>query len=626
MKDNMLSIPKLKSSVTLKCVDEEEKIFLIGNYTYSINTKQIDLQDILTNPYYWLGNVELADFAGTGIYQWYRRTEAVKGIRFIKRDSAVKLRSKLKTGFMEIMAAKEFSIPGLHYATVMLQSESEEDNIAAVTYFSEILGDSKAAHYKLALETAFRPVIINNLNTRRKMFLAAFQTLRNDLFYNLLDLYTRTDHNFINNEIITEIDNLSRGDENLNEIESVLEKNISEVTELTNLSNTPVPSLFSLLVSYGVNHPLSFYHIRRFFLQHELYGKIKNIRDLALSSRLEIRKQFTLWLGVNRQVAIDPETGEEYRWDDVLIFDQSISASDQSILRKAIIEKQIIREAIFLFSGGTLIRLNDILPSGVWISKFTESDDRSVFRVTVQTRFQGGFDISIHLNRNIPPEMLAEELKWKVIAGTEINGEKLAARFGGVWDDYNIWTEEFINEETVERFIRREYKKKDDAAIEKLRNLWKFFVWNAAAAYVKFWKLSEMRMELTDTTPDGIVVSSHDYQTGCIITSFSKRRESRSTLDFIMNFFESFVKNTEEKYPKIKKASVWNAIFSGIIEAEGLDGGVQLINKFRHELEATDIREKDDIIKRIDSFLRQNIIASAGNHRFLSDLKRNQSF
>lgn len=48
-------------------------------------------------------------------------------------------------------------------------------------------------------------------------------------------------------------------------------------------------------------------------------------------------------------MAIDPETGEEYRWDDVLIFDQAISEADQSILRRAISEKQIIREAIFLF-------------------------------------------------------------------------------------------------------------------------------------------------------------------------------------------------------------------------------------------------------------------------------------
>lgn len=612
LKDNLLSIPKLKSSLVIKSIDEEENIFLIGNYSYRINTKQIDLQDIFTNPFYWLGNVELVNFAGQGIFQWYRRTEAEKDISFINRISSVTLPDDLKNSFSDILSAKEISILGFHYATVMLQSESEEDNKASLSYFNEVLKDSKSTHYKLAVEIAFRPFIINNINTRRKMFLAAFQTLRKELFRKLLDLYVTTDYNFINNQIIIEIDILSRGDENLNEIELVLEKHISTITAKTQLSKTAVPLLCELLVSYGVNHPLSFYRIRRFFLQYELYGSTKDIRNIALKSRLEIRNQFTTWLGENQRVAIDSETGEEYRWDDVLIFDQAISENDQTILKKAIIEKQIIREAIFLFSGGTLISLNNILPSGVWISKFSDSEERSIFRVTVQSRFQGGFDLSIHLNHNTHPEMLAEEIKWKVIAGTEINGEKLAAKFGGVWDDYNLWTEEFINEETVERFIRREYKKRDETAIEKLRNLWKFFVWNAAAAYVKFWKLSEMKMELTDTTPDELVVSPHDYQTGCIITSFSKRRKTESTLGFIMNFYESFVKKTEEKYPEIKKASVWNAIFSGIIEAEGIDDGVHLINKFRRELDSSNNQKKDDIIPRIDSFLR-----NIKNHGYL---------
>jgi long-chain acyl-CoA synthetase len=612
LKDNLLSIPKVKSSVIIKCISEEEKIFLIGNYSYNINAKQIDLQDIITNPFYWLGNVELANFAGQGIFEWYRRTEAEKDIKFISKVSPVSVESGLRSDLLEIVSAKEISILGLHYATALLQSEAQEDNNISLTYFNEVLKDQKSNHYKLAVEIAFRPNIINNIDIRRKMFLAAFQTLRKDQFRRLLDLYTEIDYTFINHEIITKIDRLSRGDENLNEIEAVLENHISKVASKTLVSKTAVPSLYKLLVSYGVNHPFSFYQIRRFFLQYELYGNVKDIRNLALKSRVEIRKQFTTWLGINRQVAIDPETGEEYRWEDVLIFDQAISESDQATLKKAISDKQILREAIFLFFGGTLISLNNILPSGVWISKFSESEDRSVFRATIQTRFQGGFDISIHLNHNTLPEMLAEEIKWKVIAGTEINGEKLAARFGGVWDDYNIWTEEFINEETVERFIRREYKKKDETAIEKLRNLWKFFVWNAASAYVKFWKLSEMKMELTDTTPDGIVVSPHDYQTGCIITSFSKRRKTKSTLGFIMNFYESFVKQTEEKYPEIKKASVWNAIFSGIIEAEGIDNGVHLINRFRRELSNSDVQIKDEVIARIDSFLR-----NIKNHGYL---------
>jgi len=612
LRDNAILIPKLNSTLLIKNINEAENIFQIGNFSYRINTKQIDLQDILTNPFYWLGNVELVEFAGQGIFRWYRKTEAERDIEFVERIIPVKNDEVIRNNFAETLFAKEISILGLHFGMVMLQSDLIEDNNKAIEYFSEILRDIKSTHYKLAVEIAFRPKLINELSIQRKMFLAAFQSLRKDNFRKLLELYTGIDHKFLNKEIILSIENISRGDENLKEIETVIENFVVSITSKSHLSKTSIPNLFQLLVSYGFNHPSSYERIRRFFLQYELYGSTKDLRAIALKSRMEIRNQFTAWLGQNQRVAIDPETGEEYRWDDVLIFDQAISEDDQSILRRAISERQIIREAIFLFSGHVLISLNNILPSGVWISKYSETEKRSVFRVTVQTRFQGGFDLAIHLNHKEASEMIEEEIKWKVIAGTEVNGEKLAAKLGGLWEDYNLWTEEFVGDESVERFIRREYKRNDELTLEKLRNLWKFFVWSAAAAYVKFWKLSDMKMELTDTTPDGLIVSPHDYQTGCIITSFSKRRKTESTLAFVMNFYESFVKQTEEKYPQIKKASVWNAIFSGIIEAEGIENGISLINKFRRELGISDGDKKEDISTRIDSFIR-----NVKNHGYL---------
>ena len=496
LRDSAILIPKLNSTLLIKNINEAENIFQIGNFSYRINTKQIDLQDILTNPFYWLGNVELVEFAGQGIFRWYRKTEAERDIEFVERIIPVKNDEVIRNNFAETLFAKEISILGLHFGMVMLQSDLIEDNNKAIEYFSEILRDIKSTHYKLAVEIAFRPKLINELSIQRKMFLAAFQSLRKDNFRKLLELYTGIDHKFLNKEIILSIENISRGDENLKEIETVIENFVVSITSKSHLSKTSIPNLFQLLVSYGVNHPSSYERIRRFFLQYELYGSTKDLRAIALKSRMEIRNQFTAWLGQNQRVAIDPETGEEYRWDDVLIFDQAISEADQSILRRAISERQIIREAIFLFSGHVLISLNNILPSGVWISKYSETEKRSVFRVTVQTRFQGGFDLAIHLNHKEAPEMIEEEIKWKVIAGTEVNGEKLAAKLGGLWEDYNLWTEEFVGDESVERFIRREYKRNDELTLEKLRNLWKFFVWSAAAAYVKFWKLSDMKMEL----------------------------------------------------------------------------------------------------------------------------------
>ncbi len=612
IESNVLSIPKLNASLIIKVIDDEKKIFQIGNYSYTIKTKQIDLQDIFTNPFYWLGNTGVVEFTGSGIFRWFRKLEPQKELEFIERVSAVNANDAERINLDEMLIAKEVSILGLHIATVMLQSNDDNDVEKSIEYFSDILKDVNSTYYKLVGEIVFRPNIIQKIESKRKIFLAALKTFRKDNFQKLLQSYVDLDSEFLDSRIINTIDNISRGNENLKEIESVLENQILNFNSETSLDKTSIPNLFDLLVSYGANHPSSYEGIRRFILQFELYAPIKDLRDLARESRLELRRLFTNWLGEVPKVSIDPETGEEYRWADVLIFDETISERDKDILTRALSERQIIREAVFLISNGVLISLNNILPSGVWISKFSETERRSVFRVTIQTRFLGGFDIAIHLNHTDNAEDVEEEGKWKVIAGTDIVEEKIAAKYGGLWEDFNLWTEEFVGDESIERFIRRESKRNDAVTNEKIRNLWKFFVWNASAAYVKFWKLSEMKTELAEINTDTVVVAQHDYQTKCIITSFSHRRKSESLLSFIMNFYEKFVKPAEEKYPLIKKPSVWNAIFSGIIETLGVDEGVNLINKFRKEVEKSDIEIKDNISYRI-----QLLINNIKEHGYL---------
>jgi long-subunit acyl-CoA synthetase (AMP-forming)/predicted GNAT family acetyltransferase len=603
MSSDKLTIPKLNTSLTIKCVDENKGFFQVGNYIYSIGSNHIDLQSILTNPYYWLGNLELNNFAGEGIFQWYRKKEAEKDISFVNNIPELKVSEELRKRFLQILNGKEISLLGLHYGTIMLQSENKPDCEHAVLYFRELLSDETNIIYRLAYQVAYRPQLNNDLEIRRGLFRAAVQKLRKENLKNLLTIYLDQNYNLLNDELILYFDNISRGDENLSEIEQVLHNYISGIKSRTSLNKTPVPSLIDLLISFGINHPLSYKHIRRLFLRYELYSTKKEIRVLAKKARMELRVGLRKWLGLNLKVAIDPETGEEYRWEDVLVFEQDIDEKEIQHLKQSLIQKPVIREAVFLFSDGVLVTLNNLLPSGVWISILYELSDRKVYRVAVQTRFQGSYDITLHVNKNISPEMVDEEIKWIIIAGTEINGERLASRFGGLWEEYSLWTEEFNAGDSVARFIQRESRKNDEASLEKIRSLWKFFGWNAASAYIRFWKLAEYKLELVDPSPENIIVTPHDYQTGCILTSFANRQPTKSLLSFFMNFYNSFVQKTEEKYPFIKKASISNSIFSALIEVEGYENGIKIINKLRKELIKSDINIKDHFLFRIDTFL-----------------------
>ncbi len=128
----------------------------------------------------------------------------------------------------------------------------------------------------------------------------------------------------------------------------------------------------------------------------------------------------------------------------------------------------LIREAIFLFSRGVLVRLNDIPPGGVWVSLLGEEHGKSVYRVTVQTRYQGSFDIAVNVNHDISFEDIMDEINWLIQSGTSAGERKLVEDFGGYWNEYDLWSEEFIQGETAGKFILRMIRQQDPMMDERL--------------------------------------------------------------------------------------------------------------------------------------------------------------
>ncbi|NNG26367.1 MAG: GNAT family N-acetyltransferase, partial [Ignavibacteriaceae bacterium] len=134
--------------------------------------------------------------------------------------------------------------------------------------------------------------------------------------------------------------------------------------------------------------------------------------------------------------------------------------------------------------------------------------------------------------------------------------------------------------------------------------LWTFFVWNAAKAYFNFWQLTNREIELANPLPDNITIPSHDYHRGTLLYSVSQRKKSSSIISYFINFYNLFVKKTFEEFPVLKNDSIWNYIFSGVIEADGEVGGLKILKEFRKELrKQNNIEEKEFLLKKIDSFI-----------------------
>ncbi len=174
---------------------------------------------------------------------------------------------------------------------------------------------------------------------------------------------------------------------------------------------------------------------------------------------------------------------------------------------------------------------------GIWISLLGKHHGKSVYRISIQTRFQGSFDFALNVNTGLEYQQIIEEIDWLIRAGTVYEGKKLVEDFGGYWKEYNLWSEEFIHGETAGKFIRRVSKHKNESYKERAKILWPYFIWSGLSAYIDFWQRTNQTLEISDPSLENIIIPGHDYQTGSRIVSISERRKHKSLLDLLLNFY-----------------------------------------------------------------------------------------
>jgi GNAT superfamily N-acetyltransferase len=122
---------------------------------------------------------------------------------------------------------------------------------------------------------------------------------------------------------------------------------------------------------------------------------------------------------------------------------------------------------------------------------------------------------------------------------------------------------------------------------------------------MNFWKLTNYQIELANPLPENISIPTHDYQTGTLLYSVSKRIKSDSILDFLKNFYNLFIEQTVKRNPFLDKKSIWNYIFSGIIEVEGEEDGLRILKRFSNELHSdNDFPNKKLVEQRLKLFIK----------------------
>ena len=391
--------------------------------------------------------------------------------------------------------------------------------------------------------------------------------------------------------------------------------NIDEIDEI---DMSFIQEVLSIICEYGKIHPTKFISVRSELIWWQLSHSSKKIQSAAQKEYYNLINGFRQWIGPNTSLTIDRETKKEYTWSDVVIFDENVRDKHRKLLLNAIEKVPIIKEAIFLFSNDTIVHLGDIPLEGIWIKHIVTKKEKSSFRFLIKTLNLGTHNIVVNLNQGLDREFFEDEIRWLILMGiSELDQNQLVKKFGGYWPEESIYTEEYITDETVDKYFERNKEEISDTnKRDRWQMRWLHYIWNGVQAYIEFWHRTNYKLAIDPPTPDNLIIPQHDYAIGTRIVSISDRKENSSVGQFYLDLYTSYIIETELKFSGLKHMADWELIFTASLEAMKVKRGIPVLNKLAEDISQKEFRSKfkelgltkDRITSFIDEFKNYGVL------------------
>jgi GNAT superfamily N-acetyltransferase len=551
----------------------------VGTAVYRSGAGPVDLSVLLRTPSLWLGNEELVRFAPLELRHRNRRRQLPENIEWYRRIDLHVVTDEDRQAVEELLSKKELGLMDLHRVAILLEAKEPADGVLALTVLEHCLGLEDTNVTAVARRILRRARFSPHPEVLRRAFgiLAFFEQPR--LYRQMLDAFLAGPEQVLVPETIARLSERDLTPERIDAFMSEAEKRALRV-ETTSAVRATAKALLDFLSEYGCIHPSRYRELRGFLTRMSMDAVATEVGKHAARARRKLEQGFRIWLGAASRIAVDPETGLEYRWKDVVEFAEDVDGEARKRLLAAFMQTPLLREAVFLFSGGTTIRLEDILPNGVWVRCIGTEFGKSVYRVAVRTRLQDQFDLAVNLNRELSADEVEDEIDWLILCGESRKRGPLVESFGGYWPEHDLWTEEFISGETLDRALRRLSRQK--ANDERYLGFWPYAAWSAASAHVDLWH----RTRKTLPSPKNVVVPMHDYHTGARLVSITGRRPFGSVYRLLVALEEELVRSVEKEHPRLAGLVGWDIVFSSVLEVVGEADGLDLLRDARGEIEA----------------------------------------
>ncbi len=545
--------------------------FRLGDLAYASEGTVIDLGVLLSRPALWLGNEALRRFLGDEAFLALaaKRRKGGGEYRIDPRVWRAPPPERLAS-LLELVDRVEVDFLSIHAAGELLRAERPEAR-RAIAHLQRGMTAATPEQARLSRALLRRAADAPDEDVRRRAFRVLLPNEDPALTLETLGSF------------LDRMGAMALRDEDLADLG---ERGLSDAQVLRLLdylasdrANGPLPEhsdrhlligVMRLLTATAIAHPAYFARVRVPLARLTLH------EDAGVCARAgeeldRLRRGFSNWIGPNLRLAIDSQSGTEYGWSDVLVFEPSVAEAASRTLLQAMSDTTLVRASVFLLGRGVLLSLADIPPGGATVSLLGRQHGKAVYRLSIHTRSHEVFDLAINVAEDLSFAQLRDEVNWLLAAGAP---PPLVEQFGGYFGEWGIFTEEFIPGNDVERQVARLLRQSEGRRLELL---WPFVACTALELHARFWDRAGRGLALRLPSPAAFIVPSHDYQTGARLVSIADRSPCGSLDELLDRFQQSFLDRVEGSLPDLHAKVTDQMQLASVVEALGVERAIPVL-------------------------------------------------
>lgn len=567
-------------TLKLKCKCQwQNEALVLGEFEYKINSNKIDLGKILMDPVLWLGNNDLSIFIGNVLFKLFPYKNS-SDVQLLSRKSSQPIHSQaIQTDFNESV-----KLDDIHMGTMLLIQNQKN----GLDYFNHVFAQKDPELKKLGIKVLKSMLEDSELKISRLIFNTLIPHLYKDQFIfplnNLFKRHQKEKKLRSFNFDITQLD--------IHHVKTLITELTTHRTQenLSSSDQTYIRMLMNQLIKLANIHPAQYTLIRHELTNWKLLSSVEALGQTAANSLTTLTKHFKEMVGEVDIQSVDPETGTEYSWSDILEFDNVIPNEEKEFLLKLFQSYPIVREAIFLITGYKLLHLENITKKGIWITPMITNIPIKHYRIL--TTLKDGNSYNFILN-HFPESSIIEIEKmsdWQIVKSTGLTSIKVTNDYLCSFPNSGIIISEYDTKANVAAYLRLHEKELNNP---KLRDRWDMhwlhFGWSSLQGYIDHWIMTNFQYTLIDPSINNVVVSEYDYVTNVRIIHSFYQEPVKSNLDFITKLYSKLIIDTEKRFKGLNHVINWDVLFTCIMQALGKEKGLVILNQIANEVESKNI-------------------------------------